>query len=157
MKENIFDVLMYLFENYMDEDNEIPPDNDLMKTELLEAGFGHKDVVRAFDWLESLVHEDENMDIQPQASSSFRIFSPFEKERLDVECQDLMMTLERTGILNSINRELILDRAIALEEVLTIDKLKWIVLIVLLNQPDEELALARMEDIVYDLSPTYVH
>ncbi len=155
MKENIFDVLMYLFENYMDEDNEIPPNNDVVKTELLEAGFGHKDVRRAFDWLESLAIED--IDIAEQASSSFRIFSPIEKERLDVECQDLLMTLERTGILNSINRELVLDRAIALEEALSLDKLKWIILIVLLNQPDEELALARMEDIVYDLLPTYVH
>jgi Smg protein len=51
----------------------------------------------------------------------------------------------------------VLDRAIALEESLTLDKLKWIVLIVLLNQPDEELALARMEDMIYDLLPTYVH
>ncbi len=155
MKENIFDVLMYLFDNYMDDDSEIPPDNEMVKTELLEAGFGHKDVNRAFDWLESL--SLEGLDISPQASSSFRIFSPFEKERLDVECQDLILTLERMGILNSVNRELILDRAIALEEVLTIDKLKWIVLIVLLNQPDEELAFARMEDMVYDLLPTYLH
>ena len=155
MKENIFDVLMYLFDNYMNEDSEIPPDNEMVKTELLEAGFGDRDVTRAFDWLESLAIED--LDIAAQASSSFRIFSPFEKERLDVECQDLMMTLERTGILNSINRELVLDRAIALEEVLSLEKLKWIVLIVLLNQPDEELALARMEDIVYDLLPTYLH
>ncbi|MCX7073987.1 MAG: DUF494 domain-containing protein [Methylococcales bacterium] len=155
MKENIFDVLMYLFDNYMDEDSENPPDNDLVKTELLAAGFVDNDVIRAFDWLESLASEDIN--VTPQSSSSFRIFSPFEKERLDVESQDLMMTLERTGILNSINRELILDRAIALEEVLSLEKLKWIVLIVLLNQPNEELALARMEDIIYDLVPTYVH
>jgi Smg protein len=90
-------------------------------------------------------------------AASFRIFSAQEKERLDVECQNLLMHLERTGILNSVNRELVLDRAIALEESLTLDKLKWIVLIVLLNQPDEELALARMEDMIYDLLPTYVH
>ena len=90
-------------------------------------------------------------------AASFRIFSAQEKACLDVECQNLLMQLERTGILNSINRELVLDRAIALEESLTLDKLKWIVLIVLLNQPDEELALARMEDMIYDLLPTYVH
>jgi Smg protein len=155
MKENIFDVLMYLFDNYMDEDSEIPPDNEIVKTELLEAGFGDKDVTKAFNWLESLAIED--LDIAAQATSSFRIFSPFEKERLDVECQDFIMTLERTGILNSVNRELVLDRAIALEETLSLDKLKWIVLIVLLNMPDEELALARMEDMIYDLIPTYLH
>ncbi|MGB4498620.1 MAG: DUF494 domain-containing protein [Methylococcaceae bacterium] len=155
MKENIFDVLMYLFDNYMDDESEIPPDNEMVKTELLQAGFEHKEVVRAFDWLESL--SIEGVDISPQSTTSFRIFSPFEKERLDVECQDLILMLERMRILNSVNRELILDRAIALEEVLTIDKLKWIVLIVLLNQPDEELAFARMEDMVYDLLPTYLH
>lgn len=155
MKENIFDVLMYLFENYMDEESEIPPDNDFVKTELVEAGFDYQDVTRAFDWLESLAVEEN--DIIPQASSSFRIFSQLEKARLDIECQDLILVLERQGILNSVNRELVLDRAVALEERLTVDKLKWLILIVLLNQPDEELALARMEDIVYDLLPTYVH
>lgn len=155
MKENIFDVLMYLFDNYMDDDSELSPDNDVVKTELLNAGFEHKDVTKAFDWLESLAIED--IEIAAQATLSFRVFSPFEKERLDVECQDLIMTLERTGILNSVNRELVLDRAIALEETLTIDKLKWIVLIVLLNMPDEELAFARMEDMIYDLIPTYLH
>ncbi len=155
MKENIFDVLMYLFENYMDEDSDTLPDSDVVKTELLQAGFESKEVNRAFSWLESL--SMESSDIQPTAAASFRIFSEKEKERLDVDCQNLLMTLTRTGILNSVNRELVLDRAIALEESLTLDKLKWIVLIVLLNQPDEELALARMEDMIYDLMPTYVH
>ncbi len=155
MKENIFDVLMYLFENYMDDDSEMPPDSDIVKTELLQAGFEHTDVNRAFNWLESLTIEAS--DIQLQAANSFRIFSSYETARLDVECQNLLLSLERTGILNSINRELVLDRAIALEEPLSLDKLKWIVLIVLLNQPDEELALARMEDMIYDLLPTYVH
>ncbi|HCT98809.1 MAG TPA: hypothetical protein DF614_01635 [Methylococcaceae bacterium] len=155
MKENIFDVLMYLFENYMDEDSDTLPDSDVVKTELLQAGFESKEVNRAFSWLESL--SMESSDIQPTAAASLRIFSEKEKERLDVDCQNLLMTLTRTGILNSVNRELVLDRAIALEESLTLDKLKWIVLIVLLNQPDEELALARMEDMIYDLMPTYVH
>jgi Smg protein len=33
MKENIFDVLMYLFENYMEEEIEILPDSDVIRTE----------------------------------------------------------------------------------------------------------------------------
>ena len=95
MKENIFDVLMYLFDNYMDDESEIPPDNDAVKDELLQAGFGDKDVARAFDWLESL--SLEGSDIAPQASASFRVFSPFEKTHLDVECQNLiLMKLKRT-------------------------------------------------------------
>ena len=46
MKENMFDVLMYLFEHYyMDEETELSPDRESLHTELVEAGFppsGHQ-------------------------------------------------------------------------------------------------------------------
>jgi Smg protein len=68
------------------------------------------------------------------------------------------MFLEQNGILNSGNRELVIDRVMALEiEDISMEKLKWIVLMVLLSQPDEEIAFSRMEDIVYDLIPTFLH
>ena len=43
------------------------------------------------------------------------------------------------------------------EEQLTLENLKWIVLMVLFSQPDEELAFARMEHLVYGSNPTYLH
>ena len=39
MKENVFDVLMYLFENYMDEGTEFQPDQEALTHELTQAGF----------------------------------------------------------------------------------------------------------------------
>ena len=51
MKENVFDVLIYLFENYMDEETEVSPDPDSIRSELLEIGFPHREINRAFDWL----------------------------------------------------------------------------------------------------------
>jgi Smg protein len=68
------------------------------------------------------------------------------------------MFLEHNGILNSANREIVIDRAMALEnEDISLEKLKWIVLMILLSQPDEEIAFSKMEDIVYNLVPTYLH
>ena len=155
MKENIFDVLMYLFENYMEEEIEIFPDTDAIRTELLEAGFQQLAVNKAFDWLESLSLQGL---IQTSATPSFRIFCRQEIEKLDIDCRNLMMFLEHSGILNAANRELVIDRAMALEnEEISIEKLKWITLMVLLSQPDEEIAFSRMEDFVYDLVPTYLH
>ncbi|HEY8036781.1 MAG TPA: DUF494 domain-containing protein [Methylobacter sp.] len=154
MKENIFDVLMYLFENYMENEIEILPDSDIVRTELLEAGFEQIEVNKAFDWLESLSLQRA---INTSASPAFRIFCSQEKARLDIECRNLLMFLEHSGILNSANREIVIDRAMALEEEISMEKLKWIVLMVLLSQPDEEIAFSRMEDIVYDLIPTYLH
>lgn len=155
MKETIFDVLMYLFEHYMEDELEILPDSDNVRKELLDAGFAQVEVNKAFEWLESL---NLQRAIKPTVSTSFRIFSHEEKNKLDVECLDLLMFLERSGILSSANREVVIDRALALEdEELTLEKLKWIVLLVLLSQPDEEIAFSRMEDIVYDLVPTYLN
>jgi len=155
MKENIFDVLMYLFENYMEDEVEILPDSDLIKTELQEAGFEQIEVSKAFDWLESLSSQGF---IKPTVAPAFRIFCSQEQDKLDLECRNLLMFLEYTGILSPTNREIVIDRAMALEnEEISLEKLKWIVLMILLSQPDEELAFSRMEDIVYDLVPTYLH
>ena len=155
MKENIFDVLMYLFENYMEDEIEFLPDSDIIRTELLEAGFESYEVTKAFDWLESLSLQRA---IKSTTNTAFRIFCPIEIDKLDLECRGLILFLEHNGILNSSNRELVIDRVMALEdEDISMEKLKWIILMVLLSQPDEEIAFSRMEDIVSDLIPAYLH
>lgn len=154
MKETIFDVLMYLLENYMDNELEMLPDSDAVVIELLEAGFGQPEVTQAFNWLESL----NQQRAVPVTSPTFRIFCEQEMARLDVQCRNLIMFLEQIGILQSTNREIVIDRVMALEnEEISLEKLKWIILMVLLSQPDEEIAFARMEDIVYNSAPTYLH
>ncbi len=155
MKENIFDVLMYLFENYMEEEIELPPDSDIIRTELLEAGFESYQVNKAFDWIDSL---SLDTDIKKTATSAFRVFCTEETLKLDIECRNFIMFLEQYGILNASNREIVIDRVMALDdEDISMEKLKWIVLMVLLSQPDEEVAFSRMEDFVYDLTPLYLH
>ena len=42
-------------------------------------------------------------------------------------------------------------------EEISLEKLKWIVLMVLISQPDDEIAFSRMEDIIYDTVPTNFH
>lgn len=155
MKENIFDVLMYLFENYMEDEIDILPDNEVIRTELEEAGFEQHEVIKAFDWLESLSVEGR---INPTIPTTFRIFSDVEQNKLNLECRNFLMFLESSAIVTPANRELIIDRVMALEnEDISLEKLKWIVLMVLLSQPEDEIAFSRMEDIVYDLIPTYLH
>jgi Smg protein len=155
MKEDIFDVLIYLFENYLDGDSDNYPDTDIIASELMEAGFQQPDVRKAFDWLESLA---EIETISAVVSTSFRIFSPQEIGVFDLECRDFLLFLEHSGILSAINREIVIDRAMALkDEEITLERLKWIVLMVLLSQPGDGAAFSRMEDIVYDLIPTSLH
>jgi Smg protein len=155
MKENIFDVLIYLFENYLDDDIELIPDSEGIKTELIQAGFKKTEVNTAFTWLETLV---EQSPIKPSIPSAFRIFSPQEEIKLDLECRDFLLFLERNAILNATTREIVIDRAMALENKnLTLLELKWTVLLVLLSQSDDDEAYCKMEDLIYDLTPFLVH
>ena len=48
MKEDVLDVLMYLFENYMDDDTATEADPETLKTQLREAGFLSAEINKAF-------------------------------------------------------------------------------------------------------------
>lgn len=153
MKENMLDVLMYLFENYyMDDENDIGPDRESLHVELLEAGFPAGEINQAFDWLEDLAAQRDETLPTAQTGHSIRLFTDTECARLDVESRGFLMFLEQMGILTSTSRELVIDRIMALgtSEDIDIDHLKWVVLMVLFNQPGEEAAYAWMEDLVFE-------
>ena len=57
MKDNVLDLLIYLFENYMSADDEPRPDRHVLKMELEKAGFAEPDIERALEWLDGLSGE----------------------------------------------------------------------------------------------------
>jgi Smg protein len=150
MKENVFDVLMYLFENYyMDDENTVTQDRDMVQQELSQAGFPTLQIDRAFQWMEGLAGEDNSPSMQ--ADRSLRLFSNREMDRLDTACRGFILFLEQMGVLTPACRELAIDRAMALEsEDFDLDQLKWVILMVLFNQPGQEASYAWIEDLVFD-------
>ena len=91
-------------------------------------------------------------------SESTRVFSDVENEKLDVECKGFLIFLEQSGVLDYEDRELVIDRVMALEtEIIELQQLKWVVLMVLFNRPGKEAAFAWMEDIILDEVSTVVH
>ena len=67
--------------------------------------------------------------------------------RLDGACRGFLMYLEQQGVLDAARRELVLDRLMALEhDELGVEDVKWVVLMVLFNQPGQEAAFAWMEN-----------
>jgi len=153
MSETVLDVLMYLFETYSEQDLEAEPepDQDVLREELLRAGFGEPEVDRALDWLDGLsARHLEPFQMQP-AERSIRLFNSFELSRLDSECRGYILYLEQIGILNPQQRELVIDRLVALGPGdIDVEQVKWVVLMVLFSQPGQEKAFARMEDLVFE-------
>jgi len=158
MKENVLDVLMYLFETYIDTEEEPEPDQNELRDELTRAGFGDSEIDRALDWLDGLTGNQCNRVYTPQTAHGTRIFSDFELDRLDVACRGFITYLEQIGILTSVQREILVDRLLALESTdIDVEQIKWVVLMVLFSQPGQETAYARMEDLVFEEESAVLH
>ena len=150
IKQSVVDVLMFIFERFLDEDNEVSEERKDIHSHLEDMGFNHQEITRAFDWLEDLATIQGGNHYVPVNKHSTRIISEEEKAILNEECYGYIVYLEQSGILQADTRELVLDRAIALNQPLDIEQLKWIVLIVLHKHPGEENAYAWMESLVFD-------
>lgn len=152
LKESVLDVLMYIFDNYDDDEDEFAVDQDVMRSELLAAGFRDCQVTKAFQWIEALATQNPELTtLAPAGRQSMRLFTQAEMERLDTRCRGYLLFLEQTGIINTIDREVVIDRVMALEsDEFSYSQLKWVILMVLLNQPGGEMRLPWMEDVVMD-------
>lgn len=160
MKENVLDILMYLFENYMDDGPEFHPDQETLTTELTQAGFPKGEINKAFSWLEGLSNQRERhtTTLFKGDASSLRYFTPQELEKLNTEARGFLLFMEQSGLLDTSTRELVIDRVMALDmEEITVDQLKWVVLMVLFNQPGQEHAFTLLEDLVFDEMQGHLH
>lgn len=154
-KESTLDVLFYLFENYSDVDD-VTQNRDALHGYLSKAGFPSNDISRAFDWLESLADED-NVYISQPNDKSIRVFSDYEKRWISSECQSYIMYLEQSFVLTAEMRERAIDRILELKDIsFDLNKLKWVILMLLLNQPNSEEAYTWMDSVALsDELPLY--
>jgi Smg protein len=158
MKENVLDVLMYLFENYFYDEPDEQPDRESLEENLHEAGFSNGEIDKAFDWLDGLAQQRFQPDFNMQTAEPIRVFIDSEINRLDTNCRDFLLYLSNIGILDPQRREQVLDRLMALEsDEIVLEDVKWVVLMVLFNQPGQEASYAWMEDMMFDTEQDYRH
>jgi Smg protein len=149
MTGSILDILIYVFDRYMLDEAPEVPERETIARDLACVGFEHDNVERALDWLAELASVRERALLDPAVDRScgaVRVFSDAELARLSTECRGFLFTLERLGVLQPVQREIVIDRMIALEaDELDTEQLKWVVLMVLSSQPGQDLAFQRLE------------
>lgn len=158
--DTLLDVLLYLFENYFYDDPELARDRGTLQAGLIQAGFSPSEVSKAFDWLDAL--SGQRAGFEPARDGSqpgpVRLYAEQEMERLDADCRGFLMFLTDNGILDAVQHEHVVERAMALDqEEIDLDDLKWVVLMVLFNQPGQEAAFAWMESHMFHDEDEPVH
>lgn len=148
MKETLLDVLMYLFENYHDGEYSDADNQETLRVELAAAGFPDEEINHAFAWLDGLA-SDRDRPRQAGQPGVIRLYAREEMARLSPDCRGFLLYLEQLGILDAAGRELVIDRLMAIQEEVDLERVKWVCLLVLINQPGGEEAAVHLEDMVY--------
>jgi Smg protein len=146
----MFEILMYLFENYMDGSVALNADQDTIMTELEQVGFSRGEIGRALDWLDGLNRAQESVQTGPSSTQhAIRHYAEEECARISLEGRGFLLYLEQLGILDPLTREVVIDRLMALDNRdIDLGGIKWVVLISLFNQPDKKSALSLLQDMV---------
>lgn len=148
MKETVLDVLMYLFENYQEGEFSDSDNQDTLLEELIAAGFPNEEVRSAFAWLDGLAQQRQ-LPLVFGPSRSLRLYTREETSKLSGECRGFLMYLEQLGIIGAPARELVIDRLMALQEDVDLERVKWVCLLVMMNEPEADEAFGHLEELVY--------
>lgn len=140
MKENVLDVLIYLFDNVFDTESEVETDQETLTDELEAAGFEKGEIDKAFNWLEGLHFAQARTEsVRVKTMGGVRIYTPEELDRISAECRGFLLTMEECGVIDAQLREMIVERVMALESVqIDLTQLKWVILMVLCNSNRED-------------------
>lgn len=152
----MFDILVYLFENFFHAD--ACPEPEQLALKLSAAGFEDEEISEALQWLDGLQEVGAgSLPAIAADNDSARCFSPEELAKLDTECRGFLAFLESAGVLNPLTRELILERAMALfDHSVSLSKLKIIVLMVLWNQ-HQAMDTLILEELLSGNDTRYLH
>lgn len=151
----MFDILMFLFESYFYAGSY--PDSDKLSVKLSAVGFEDEDIRHTLNWLADL--KQLTLADYPDAinSSGIRHYSELERQRISAEALQFLAFWESSKLITPVEREMILDRSIALQqEYLPLRQVKLIVLMVLWNL-HESLDPLIVEDLLTPDQSEYLH
>jgi len=146
---------MYLFESYFDIGNYPPPDK--LSRKLYAAGFEGEDIDEAMTWLSALQLQTTESYPDTLNHAGIRCFAQLELDRIGFEARQFLMFTVQQNMITAIEREIIIDRAVALQQKeLGLDKLKLIMLMVLWNR-HQDVDPLLIEELLTPLYSSQLH
>ena len=151
----MFDILLFLFESYFDAGSY--PEPKRLSAKLSAAGFEEEDISQALSWLSGLRELSDATYPESINHSGLRCYTEYEEQRISEEGLRFVAFWEHNKIITPIEREMIIDRVVALgRDKLSVDKVKLIALMVLWNQ-HEDLDPMLIEDLLTPSEAAQLH
>jgi Smg protein len=147
MKDSMLDVLLYIYDNFFEQAK--ARTLEIKATDLERLGFLPDEIAKAFAWLSSL--SDNHFEfIEEPTKRSFRVYSPYETDRLSKSCVGLLIFLEHTKLIDPLIRESVMQLVAELDtEELGLEQFIRIILMVLLNRSYQEGAISFLQQLLF--------
>jgi len=150
----MFEVLVYLYENYWRPD--ACPEPKQLRRKLSAVVFEPDEIQDALRWLDGLASTAESVTGTP-VPGSMRIYTDAEREVLDEQAVGFITFLESAGVLAAPLREMVIDRAMAVGSgAMGLEDLKIIVLMVFWSLGEEPDALV-LDELFVDPDDRIIH
>jgi Smg protein len=150
----MFDVLVYLYENYWRPDS--CPEPKQLSRKLSAVGFETEEIQDALRWLDGLATSVEACSGSPVQGST-RVYTAQEQDVLGEASIGFITFLESAGVLQAPMREMVIDRAMAVGAgSLDLEDLKIIVLMVFWSLGEEPDALV-LDELFVDSEDRVIH
>lgn len=136
----MFDILVYLYETYYRPD--ACPEPEALARKLSAVGFDDVEISEALDWLTGLTKMTLAEQGLAATSTGTRFYIEQEIDTLGTAAVGFIQFLEVAGVLGPVQREIVIERALALDESpVALGDLKVIVLMLLWSMGKEPDAL----------------
>ncbi len=150
----MFEVLVYLYENYWRPD--ACPEPKQLRRKLSAVGFESEEIQDALRWLDGLASTAEACTGSP-VPGSIRFYTDAEREVLGDDSLGFITFLESSGVLPAPMREMVIDRAMAVGSgSMDLEDLKIIVLMVFWSLGEEPDALV-LDELFVDPGDRVIH
>lgn len=155
----MFDVVMFLIENYMENGVSMISDKVSVTAELERIGFHKMEIERAMEWLDGLERIQKSSETSmPLTGKAMRHYLPYEDELLGKDGIGFLTYLEQVGVLDSLTREIVIDRLMVLDiQEVDLPRIQWVALVALYNQPHKKAALSLLQDLILTEAFSQIH
>lgn len=134
----MFEVLVFIFENYIAQ--HVLSDNEIMTQELAAAGFEETAIVGAVDWFHEMkIMLTETPAVYSHKQTGMRVLTDAELKKISTESLSFVLFLQQANVINDVERDLIIDRAMALKQAqISIEEMRWITMLALWKKGREK-------------------
>lgn len=140
LREMMLDVLIYIFQHFMDKATGTLVKQVNLSAELERAGFRADEAMIATGVLESLGQTFQTSMRQQQSAGgqALRVYTLPEMQKIDIAGRGFLLFLDSLGVMSASHREWVIEQAMQLSvDTVTLEHLKWLILMVLLNNSAE--------------------